>query len=318
VSSFFLFVQFEFTHALGPHAGRYIIDSSAAEDASSDAERAPSPIEARNKAVAGVTRGLGVADVLVVGVTPAPASMPRLRRRARYVQSGTSPAEVPLSIATFVKATSPLQDAREAERRLDSLKRSQQDQHDLVQEGLGVLNQAIRAYRAGARDPYAIEVTRRDARRVRIGFGSTEVVQEGRWDAALDIPSPPGRRRGRTQRLRPSEAVATALAGRVELLEAEDVLLRALIDLDNRRTRAAAFQVSAALRLLPAEIDASAAPPLAGARSLASDARRAAELEEIAAGRPLDDPEVRELEGIIDAVDELLDRRRYSGAERDI
>jgi len=30
VSLFFLFVQFEFTHALGPHAARYIVDAHLA------------------------------------------------------------------------------------------------------------------------------------------------------------------------------------------------------------------------------------------------------------------------------------------------
>jgi hypothetical protein len=109
--------------------------------------------------------------------------------------------------------------------------------------------------------------------------------------------------------------VAGVLAGRSRLLEAEDVLLRALIDLDHGRTRGAAFQVGAATRLLPHELGPESWDAIPGLRSLEDRAQRAAELESVAGSRPLDDGEVGELEAIIDAVDGVLDRWRYESGE---
>jgi hypothetical protein len=324
VSLFFLFVQFEFTHALGPHAARYIVDPEIAGDRALSAAQAPagsvdqgvhSAVDARNQGAAGVTRGVGVADVLVVGVVGASASRPRLLRRARRVEQPAAPADVPLSVTTFVKGTVPLSDKREAKQRLEAIRFSEQEQHVLVQEALGVLNVAIRAHRVGAHDPYAIEVTLRDARRVRIGYGATEQVQEGRWEAALELSPPTGRRSTRIERLRPAEAVAAVLSGRSRVLEAEDLLLRALIDLDNHRTRGAAFQVGAALRLLPLELGPDSWGAIPGLRSSEARADRAAELEAAAGSRELDAKEVGELEAIIDAVDGTLERWRYESCE---
>jgi hypothetical protein len=184
-----------------------------------------------------------------------------------------------------------------------------------VQEALGVLNIAIRAHRAGAHDPYAIEVTLRDARRVLIGYGATEQVQEGRWQDALELSAPSGRRSTRIERLRPPEAVAAVLSGRSRVLEAEDLLLRALIDLDNHRTRGAAFQVGAAIRLLPLELGPDSWDAIPGLRSIEPRAHRTAELEAAAGSRELDGEEVGELEAIIDAVDGVLDRWRYESGE---
>jgi hypothetical protein len=320
VTLFFLFVQFEFTHALGPHAARYIVDDRIAGDrtlAGPQAhtgypdEGAHSALEARNQGAAGVTRGIGVADVLVVGVVGASASRPRVLRRARYVEQPGAPADVPLSLVTFVKGTVPLSDKREARQRLDAIRFSEQHQNVFVQEALGVLNVAIRAHRAGAHDPYAIEVTLRDARRVRIGYGATEQVQEGLWEAALELSLLTGRRSTRVERLRPADAVAAVLSGRTGVLEAEDLLLRALVDLDNHRTRGAAFQVGAAIRLLPLELGPNSWDAIPGVRSLEAHAHRTAELEAAAGSRELDSNEVGELEAVIDAVDGVLESWRY-------
>jgi hypothetical protein len=319
----FLFVQFEFTHAIGPHAARYIVEPCApsgarplaSEGAEIDSdERSRTVIEARNEQVAGVRRGIGAADVLVVGVVPAPATRPRLLRRARYVDAPESNAPVPLSLVTFVKGTVPLSDKQEADRHLDAVRVSEESQDELVAEALAVLNLAIRAYRVGAHDPYAIEVTRRDARAVRIGYGSTEEVQEGRWRVAVELAPPRGRRAKRVERLRPAEAVAAVLSRRTTILEGEDLLSRALIDLDNQRTRAAAFQVAAAIRLLPTEVDPDSEPGPGDLLSVQQHASRVGELEASAGRRALDDAEVVDLEAIIDAVEAVLDERRYGGA----
>lgn len=299
MSLHFLFVQFEFTHAVGPHAGRYVVATSTGGDESPDPG-----LDARNQHVAGVSRGIGDSDVLIVDVIGAPAARMRLLRKARPVRPDAPPRDVPLSVVTFVKGRQPVKERGQAGRQLDEIRFSEEQQDRRVEEALRVLNLAIRAHRAGAPDPYAIEVTRRDARRVRIGYGSTEQVQDGLWQEALELPPPAARRPKRIERLRPAEAVASVLSGQSTVLEAEDLLARVVIDLDNRRTRAAAFQLGGAIRSLCAEV-----------RELGQKhAGRAQKLEDAASGRELDDAEVDELEAIIDAVAAALDERRYSGS----
>jgi len=116
----------------------------------------------------------------------APASRPRLLRRARYVEQPPAPAEVPLSMVTFVKGPCRSANKRRRRSRLEAIRFS--DRSRTRHAGIAqILNVAIRAHRAGAHDPYAIEVTLRDARRVRIGYGAPEQVQEGRWEVALEL-----------------------------------------------------------------------------------------------------------------------------------
>jgi hypothetical protein len=303
VSLFFLFLQFEFTHAVGPHAARYVVGADAPAPTG-----ARSVVETRNEDLAGVRRRIGGADVLVVGVVEAPAARPKLLRRARPADVSAGPAAVPLSLVTFVKGTRPFQDEREASSLLGQVRQSEEAQDAFVGEALEVLNLAIRAHRAGTHDPYALEVTRRDARSVRIGYGSTEEVQEGRWRTAIELPPPSGRRPRRIERLRPAEAVAGVLAGHATVLESEDLLVRGLIDLDNGRTRAAAFQVNAALRLLTAETGADAPPEVQAVCGLAG---RAGALEASAAEGSLSEAQAAELESIIDEIAAALDARRY-------
>ena len=321
MSLVFLFIQFEFTHAVGPHAARYVVDPRLVPDrslaaSSIDAARVPRDpaLDARNQQLAGLSRGIGSSDVLVVGVVAAPASQARLLRKARQAERQAPPAEVPLSLVTFVKGTDPLSSPREAARRLDAIRASEGEQQRWVHQGLGILNLAIRAYRTGAPDPYAIEVTRRDARRVRIGYGTTEDVQDGLWQDAIELPPPLRARIKRIERLRPAEAVAVVLSGEAEVLQAEDLLLRALIDLDQGRTRGAAYQVAAAMRLLPLELGSRPGAHRIDIDSLAEPAGWAEELAVRAAAGPLEPADVEELESIIESVEDVLDAWRY---ERD-
>jgi hypothetical protein len=226
VSLFFLFVQFEFTHAVGPHAGRYLVQPTFIGEHSGD-PASLERVDARNQLLAGVGHGVGASDVLVVGIVGAPAGERRRPRRARPAERETSPATVPLSVVTFVRGTSPFDAERAAASRLEETRFSEAEQLRWVRHGLTVLNLAIRGYRTGAPDPYALEVTRRDARRIRIGYGTTEDVQNGGWQAAFELPPAPQSRSKRIERLRPYEAVAAVLSGKSEVLEAEDLLSRA-------------------------------------------------------------------------------------------
>jgi hypothetical protein len=304
VSLLFSFVQFEFTHSLGPHAGRYVVAGSGRRDS----ESLDPALDARNEQLAGVSHGVASSDVLVIGVVGAPAAGRRLLRRARQVEDDTPPAEVPLAVATFVKGTRPLQNLGAAQSGLEEVRFSEEHQQRWIDEGLRVLNLAIRGHRAGAPDPYAVEVTPRDARRIRIGFGTTEQVQNGLWQQAFELPPPVPPRSKRIERLRPAEAVAAVLSGKNEVLEGEDLLSRALIDLDHGRTRGAAFGVAAAVKLLASELGSQPAPELDSLRQHAELAER---LAGAAAGGPLDGSQVRELESLIAALEDLLAARRY-------
>lgn len=333
MSLYFQFVQFEFTHAVGPHAGSYVVEprvllEPAGETAEEQIAAAVTmnvaggsinpALDARNREAAGTTRGVGGSDVLIVGVAGAPAGAGRARllRRARPADSGTAPAEVPLSVLTYVKGTRPLERKSDAVRQLADIRFSELDQQRLVDEGLRAVNLAIRAYRVGAPDPYRIEVMRRDARAIRVGFGSTVQLRSGEWTDAVELPPGAPARRKRVERLRPAEAVGAVLSGASPLLEGEELLLRALIDLDHGRTRAAAQQTYGAMRLLWHELRALPAGSVPfDLERLSDPGRRAEQLAQQATEKPLDPGEIDELESIVDRVGELLDRWRFSGKD---
>jgi hypothetical protein len=297
VSSLFMFVQFEFTHAIGPGAGRYVV---------APPEALPGEDLNRRERLTGVTMKPSTADVLAITLlSAAPARRQPLRRRARAAESEAPVADVPLLLVTFIRSTAPLSGEREANSVLDSLASDEAAQQKWVDDGLAAVNRAIRAYRAGAGDPYVTEVAQRDARAVRIGFGSTEDVASGRFHRALTLPPPAGHRPTRVERLAPAEITADFLAGRGDVLESEDVLLRAYADLDHGRLRAATQQVRAALALLELELGGDL------------DALRAAAdgLVERAAREPGDTTAVAELEQVIQKVVAVIERWRYAELE---
>lgn len=255
MSASYLAVQFEFTHAIGPHAGRYVVVNPAvATDADGAVPRAEAGTLTRRERLTGVTMSTNVADVLAITVEGAPSAKPqRIRRRAREHDEQDEVPPVPLLLATFIRGTRPL-DKKEADAQLLDIAADEDRQQQWVQDALAVLNRAIRAYRHGARDPYVTEVAPRDARAVRIGYGTTEGLPHGRFTRAAVLPPPLRGKPSKAEKLVPAETTADALAGRIVLLEGEDVLLRAFADLDHGRTRAALLQVRAAMHLLELEL----------------------------------------------------------------
>jgi hypothetical protein len=305
---YFLFVQFEFTHAVGPGAGRYVVVperrlSRALAGAGGPGEQALE-IGARDR-VTGTVLDAGAADVLVMAVQGVPQGKRRLRRKARALEQDLEPDDVPVQLASYVEASAPMQDDREARERLEEVAQLNDLQTRWVDEGFSVLNRAIRGHRAGSGDPYVVEVARRDARKVRIGFGTSAEVAEGGWTEALDIPSPPGQRSTRASLLAPAEAVADALTGRLPVLECEDLFVRVFVDLDHDRTRAAALQAEAGLRLVQAEIG----DPDDRIRQAIDIAR---ELADTATTRALDDAEVNRLVQAIGAGTRIVETRRHA------
>jgi len=259
------FVELEFTHGLGPAPGRYVVRVPGSA--------LPAPVPAPAAGVA-PTLAIGSTDVLLVRVDQAPvARTPLLRRaRPRQVDPGGPPDEVPVYVAVLLFATRAFADGAAAGAALARWRADAGSAEPLVHEALVVLNRAVRAYRAAAAHPYVVEVTRTDARAVRIGYGGAELAR-GEWEDAVVLPAPQASRLGRADRLRPTEIVADVLAGRGSILDGEDVLLRAVLDVEQGRPEAAAGQLELAVRLLA---DAPAGP---GARMQGIHAR-AAQLRE--------------------------------------
>lgn len=311
MASTFLAVQFEFTHAIGPHAGRYVVAHPSSVDAGGAALR--SEELTRREQLSGVTMKPSTADVLaisVVGAAAATAPRQKLRRRAKEAGVADAPADVPLLLATFIRGTEPLE-ASVADARLLQIAEDDDAQQAWVADGLAVLNRAIRAYRAGSRDPYVTEVAQRDARVTRIGYGTTESLPDGRFTRAALLPPPIGVKPTREERLQPAETTADVLAGRTAVLEGEDLLLRAYTDLDHGRTRAAALQVRAAVHLLELEFAG-----LEGGGALTVDfgalAGRADELVAAVAVGALGAAEIVELEALTDDLERAIELWRYT------
>lgn len=273
------FVELEFAHALGPAPGRYVVVGDGEED-----------------------------DVLQIRVLGAPP--PRdgwLLRRARRVRDDETPRPTSVLLATLIGAGNRFSTGSEASAFLRSVREEEDRQAMLVDQALDAVNQAIRAFRAAARDPYVAEVARADARAVRIGIGSPEQVAGGRWADAFTPPSPRGPKLSREERLRPSETVALALRAVVPILASEDLALRTMLDLERGRTRAAALQLRACVDLLVAELtDAgtSFAPPRDALLERAPAVERLAQL---ALDDRLDGDALAELEEHLERVEDALE-----------
>ena len=175
--------------------------------------------------------------------------------RAREVRPDQAPAAVSLQRLTLLGAGQPLDEAR-ARAWLGECGRGDHAAEAWVAVGLAVVNRAIAAHRLAAGDPHAVEVTRSDARAVRIGIATPEQAADGDWTEAVVLAPPraPTFAAGADEDLRLGRAVADALAGRARPSEAHELALRALLDLEHGRTRAAAFGLHAASELGRAEL----------------------------------------------------------------
>ena len=244
MTDFFPFVQFEFTHALGPDPGRYVLSGEAGDAGTTSAQ------------------GIGNADLMLVQVVGARAASEGgiIRRRTRVARAGKDTDPVPLALVMVIRATAKAGSDRDAQALLRKLDSSEVEQETWIAAALDDLNLAIRAYRAASVDPYVTEVTRVDPRRVRIGYGTGAEVHDGDWSAAITVPAPRAPRLSRGDRLGPTEAVAGVLSRRAFALDCEDLAMRALLDVDRGRTRAAAVQLRAAFELFWAEISNEISP----------------------------------------------------------
>jgi hypothetical protein len=171
--------------------------------------------------------------------------------------------------ATVVSAA-PLPEA-EAEAWLRGLDEDGQDK--ALADAAAVLNGAVHAHRVAAADPGIQDVTVERALVARLGHGNGDQVAEGRWAAAVEVPTTRRHRQRRVAALRPQERLAALLGGRDRPLACELLTLRARADLDAGRAREAALQLRVALEAGIAELE----PAGSGASGMAE---RVSELRE--------------------------------------
>jgi hypothetical protein len=216
-------------------------------------------------------------SVIAVKTLGAPQRRLMRGKRPRSVSEGQV-EPVPTIRATVIAAegfASPL----EAEAWLGALKHDRDALREEARLGAAELNRMMRAHKAAAGDPWGVEVSAGHALVVRVGYGSGDLVAEGRYDDAVELPRPDiteiaHGRRGAA--LGPGERLAAILSGRDELLACEELVLRARADLEAHRPREAALQARIALEALLAELDTSDDPELAASRAEIGDAANAA------------------------------------------
>ncbi|HEX6712442.1 MAG TPA: hypothetical protein VF066_03615 [Thermoleophilaceae bacterium] len=199
-------------------------------------------------------------------------------KRARKVTEA-SPEPVPTVRATMI-AAEPFASTLEAEAWLAALGRDRDALAEEARLGTAELNRMLRAHRAAAADPWsALEVSPAHALVVRVGYGVGDLVAEGRFDDALELPRTEAAALSRARRgdpIGPGERMAAILSGRDELLACEELVLRARADLDAHRPREAALQARIALEAVLAELPSELDPELAASRSEIGDAANAA------------------------------------------
>lgn len=205
------FVQFEFAGLIGLPDGRYL------------------------------SREDGSEQVLIVEAIGAPRPSRRARRRPRPVAPAEAEA-VPLTRVTVAGAER-FEDRSAARRWLEATVSEAERRGAVVRSATVLLNRALAALRAEARDPLIQELGATRALAVRIGFGQGDELADGRWTEARELPPP---HRGRREDVDPQSRVAAVLGGRDEVHPAETLLQRARLDIQQGRPREAALGLRAA------------------------------------------------------------------------
>jgi hypothetical protein len=217
-------VQLEFGFLLDPRDGRYLMRAQP-----------NGPTEA----------------VLVLSTLGAPERRRLGGRRVREIEEA-EPTPVPTSRATVVRPE-PFGSRAGASAWLAALRGDLEAALAERDAAVRVLNVALRAQRAARADPYIAEVSGERSLAARIGFGRGDAVADGRFAEAVELPRARARRVTRSMEA-PEERFAALLGAREQALVAEELVLRARIDLNAHRPREAALQARVALEALLAEL----------------------------------------------------------------
>ncbi len=137
----------------------------------------------------------------------------------------------------------PLSDAAEGDAWIEATLSDRERAPAEIRDATRLINRALHALRAGARDPLIQEVGASKALAIRIGHGTGQELAEGRWTAARELPR---MKIGRVDTVEPQTRVAAVLAGRDEVHPAETLILRARLDLEQGRDAEARYGLRAA------------------------------------------------------------------------
>lgn len=245
----FAFVQLEFPWVIGPPDGRYVLRGHAGQ---------PSHVLVITTLGAVERRGL----------------VRRKKAKPKRAEPEPEPTPVTTTRVTLAHAD-PLDDDAAATAWVKTANLSAE-----ADDAVDVLNGVLHAYRTSAMDAFSRDVTRGQALVVRAGVGEGEAVAHGRWTTAVELPHAASKaQQKRTNVLRPQERLAAILSGRDVALAAEELTLRARLDLDAGRTREAALQLRVALEAALAELQ-----PWADGADLAARLEKLKELRAVVAG----------------------------------
>ena len=114
---------------------------------------------------------------------------------------------------------------------------------DEVRAATRIVNRALAALRAAARDPLVQDIGASKALAVRLGYGTGDELADGGWTEAKELSRP---RRGRLDDVDPTSRVAAVLAGRDEVHPAETLMLRVRLDAQQGRRAEAVYGLRAA------------------------------------------------------------------------
>jgi hypothetical protein len=265
-----------------------------------------------------VVRAGGLERVLVLETLGAPAPARRRRRRPRAVEASSSPASLPLTRTTAVRASEPFASPDEASAWLGQASGDEEAIDLLVAEAMGLLNRALHAHAVASGDPHVQTLTPRRAVVVRLGFGSGEEVASGQFSEAHEVDAQAGaisRRQQRAEELRPQERLAAVLGERERLDACETLILRARVDLDGGRYREAALQLRVGLEALLVELRGALTDPGHEEDMTALESRRheAGELANAALVGDLNPAQLENLRELLAVSERVLRRRRVLG-----
>jgi len=247
-----------------------------------------------------------VERVLVLARLGAPQRRSLRGRRGRKL-SHAEPEPVQTTRATVVRAQ-PFGSAGEAATWLDELQGDEGGREAEAGDALRRVNAAIRAQRAAAGDPYLREVSLAQALVLRLGYGPGDGLADGRFTQAWEPP--PERRKMRRSMEAPEERFAALIGARDRAAVAEELVLRARLDLDAGHLREAALQARVALEALLAELG----PSLAEEPRVALEADREAVAAAAAAAlrNPLGGEAASAVEAAVGHMESALRRLRVA------
>jgi hypothetical protein len=211
------FVQLELAGKIGLPEGRYLVREDEAE------------------------------RVLIVQELDAPRPQRRGRRRARPAPPG-EPEQVPITRVTVTGVS--LEDAAAGSAWLKEALRDREQGTRELRDTTRIVNRALNALRAEARDPLVQDIGATKALAIRVGHGTGDELAEGRWTEASLLPMP---RRGRLDDVESQSRVAAVLAGRDEVHPAETLMQRARLDARQGREAEARYGLRAARAALEEE-----------------------------------------------------------------